>query len=249
MWLQYFIKTAASRIPFLTLEIAPLRKEKLRFLKIQSNYKVGIRNYMNKRLKRLVSKEQGKSMMKTIVERYGFVEKNDYFTKKRLLSEQDITTKFVLPMLRALNWDPFKITREGPEIHEKGFRERDIETTPQEKARRGGLPDFSLRRVGSDVPFFVEVKHTCLRLNPARDLKKYRDSHLVFLTSFRESMLVRVGKNRKKEVCKKFVACSPDLYVSKFDNLWNYVSNSYEAEGARSALKAWRHGKRHLKRK
>lgn len=141
--------------------------------------------------------------MKTIVKRYGFVEKNDYLAKKRLLSEQDITTKFVLPMLQALNWDPFKITRQGPEIHEKGFRERDIEASPQEKAKRGGLPDFSLRRIGSDVPFFVEVKHPCLRLNPERDLKKYRDGHLVFLTSFRESMLVRVGNKGKKRSMQK----------------------------------------------
>jgi hypothetical protein len=113
----------------------------------------------------LVSKVQGKSIMKEIVERYSFVEKNPDLIKKRLLSEQDITTKFVLPMLRALNWDPLKIIRDGPEIHEKGFRERDIEASAQEKARRGGLPDFSLRRPGSEVPFFVEVKHPIKHLN------------------------------------------------------------------------------------
>ena len=194
----------------------------------------------------MVSKAQGKSMMKKIVERYGFVEKNDYLTKERLLSEQDIATKFVLPMLRALNWDPLQITEEGPEVHEKGFRERDINTSPQEKVKRGGLPDFSLQRMGSDAPFFVEVKHPNLSLIPERDLKKYRDGHLILLTSFKKSMLIRVGKNRKKEVCKKFVADTPNLYVSKFANLWKYISNSNEAEGARSALKAWRHGQRAL---
>jgi len=197
----------------------------------------------------LVSKEQGRSMMKEIVERYDFVEKNPHLVKKRLLSEQDITTKFILPMLQALNWDPFKIMRDGPEIHEKGFRERDIEASAQEKAIRGGLPDFSLRRHGSEVPFFVEVKHPIKHLNRQRNLKKYRDGHLVLLTSFSESELVRVGKYGKKEPYEGFVACSPKLYVKEFDNLWKHVSNSYEAEGTRSALKAWRHGQRSSVRK
>ena len=192
----------------------------------------------------MVSKEQGKSMMKEIVERYSFVEKNPDLIKKRILSEQDIATKFVLPMLQALNWDPFKVMRDGPEIHEKGFRERDIKASVQEKARRGGLPDFSLRRLGSKVPFFVEVKHPIQHLNREKDLKKYRDGHLVLLTSFNESELVRVGKYGNKEPCEGFVACSPKLYVKEFDNLWKHVSNSYEAESTRSALKAWRQGQR-----
>ena len=197
----------------------------------------------------MVSREQGKRMIKAIVERYGFVEKNPQLIKNRLLSEQDIATKFVLPMLQALNWDPFKIKPDGPEIHEKGFRVRDIEGSAQEKAKKGGLPDFSLRRTGSDVPFFVEVKHPIKHLNPKKDLKKYRDGHLVLLTSFKESKLVRVGKYGKKEPCKNFVACSPKLCVEEFDNLWKHVSNSYEAEGTRSALKAWRHGQRSSVRK
>jgi len=192
----------------------------------------------------MVTKEQGKRMIEEIVDRYSFVEDNEHLVKRRVLSEQDIATKFVLPMLHALNWNPLKITREGPEIHEKGFRERDIEASPQEKAKKGGLPDFSLKRPGSEAPFFVEVKHPSLHLDSERDLKKYKDGHLVLLTSFRESMLVRIGKNKKKEICEKFVACSPELYVKRFDNLWNYISNSYEAEGVRSALKAWRHGQR-----
>jgi len=189
----------------------------------------------------MVTKEQGKRMIEEIVGRYRLVEDNWDLVKKRVLSEQDISTKFVLPMLCALNWDPLKIMPEGPEdqkgpeIHEKGFRERGVE---------GGLPDFSLRSPSSKTPFFVEVKHPSLHLNLERALKKYKDGHVVFLPSFRESMLVRIGKNKKKEICKKFVACSPELYVKRFDNLWNYISNSYDAEDARRALKAWRHGQR-----
>lgn len=192
----------------------------------------------------MVTKKQGKQMIEEIVGRYDSVEKDEHLIKERILSEQDIATKFVLPLLQALNWDPFKVTQEGSEIHEKGFRERDIEASPQEKARRGGLPDFSLRRIGSKVPFFVEVKHPTLHLNPERDLKKYKDGHLVLLTSFKESMLVRIGKGNKREVCERFEAHSPEFYIKKFDNPYHYISNSYEAEAARSALKAWRHGHR-----
>jgi len=114
----------------------------------------------------------------------------------------------------------------------------------KKRQEEGGLPDFSLRRIGSKVPFFVEVKHPTLHLNPERDLKKYKDGHLVLLTSFKESMLVRIGKGNKKEVCERFEAHSPEFYIKKFDNLYHYISNSYEAEAARSALKAWRHGHR-----
>jgi hypothetical protein len=192
----------------------------------------------------MVTKKQGKRIIKEIKDRFGLVEKNGLL-KRGVLTEQDITTKFVLPMLQALNWHPFKIAPEdGPEIHEKGFRETKIAASSQEKARRGGLPDFSLRRAGSDILFFVEVKHPSLNLNPERDLKKYRDGHLVFLTSFKKSMFVRVGKNRKKEECADFIACSPDDYVKLFDNLWHYVSNSYEAERTRAAVRAWRPGQR-----
>jgi hypothetical protein len=192
----------------------------------------------------LVSKEQGKSVMKEIVERYSFVEKNPDLIKKRLLSEQDMTTKFVLPMLQALYWDPLKIMRDGPEIHEKGFRERDIEASAQEKARRGGLPDFSLCGKYSKVPFFVEVKHPSKKLNLEKHLRKYKDGHVVFLTSFRESQLVVVGKGREKHVYPRFIARSPKLYVEEFENLWKHISNTLEAERTRRAIKAWRHGQR-----
>lgn len=183
-------------------------------------------------------------MIRKVVVRYGFVERNPQLLKRRLLSEQDISTKFVLPMLEALNWDPLKITVDGPQIHEKGFREKDIKGSVHERARRGGLPDYSLNGPYSTVPFFVEVKHPNLSLSPQKHLAKYRDSHLVFLTSFKKSQLVRIGKGEKKETCAKFLARSPEFYVDKFDNLWKHVSNSREAEDTRRAIKAWRHGQR-----
>jgi len=188
-------------------------------------------------------------MIKEIVERYRFVEENPKLITKRLLSEQDITTKFALPMLVALNWNAMRITENGAEIHEKGFRERDLEGSAQEKAKIGGLPDFSLRRKNSKIPFFVEVKHPSLKLNPEKHLNKYRDGHIVFLTSFKESQLVVIGKGRKKQVYTNFEACNPTLYIEEFDNLWHHISNTKEAEGSRSAIKAWRLGQRKNRRR
>lgn len=191
----------------------------------------------------MVSKRQGKKMMEKIVERYTFLEKNRQLLKGRLLSEQDISTKFVLPMLEALNWDPLKITIDGPEMHEKGFRERNIEGDVWEKVSHG-LPDFSLRGTYSKVPFFVEVKHPVTGALSLKDLPTYEDGHLVFLTSFKESCLVVVGSRNKKNKYPKFTAISPKLYISEFDNLWKHVSNTKEADGTRRAIKATRPGVR-----
>lgn len=102
---------------------------------------------MNKGLSLVVSKEQGKSMMEGLVKNYVFVEETLQFIKRGRLSEQDITTKFVLPMLEALNWNRYKFTVEGPEIHEKAFREKsDVGK---------GLPDITLKSENGTV--FVEV--------------------------------------------------------------------------------------------
>jgi len=167
----------------------------------------------------MVTKNEGRKIMEKIVRRWRFVEENPGLITDRLLSEQDIITKFVLPMMKALNWDPLKIREDGPEVHEKGFRERDMEGSAQEKAKKGGLPDIILRGEYSDVPLFVEVKHPQIRTDEKNHLQKYRDGDIVFLTSFRESKLIRVGKNGEKEIFEKFIARNPELYVEKFDNL------------------------------
>jgi hypothetical protein len=97
------------------------------------------------------AKQRGFRIMEETLKRYEMAEINGLM-KDRTLSEQDITTKFVLPMLQALNWNPFDVDG-TPEIHEKGFRERDIITSVQKRVKEG-LPDFSLRRKGSEVAFF-----------------------------------------------------------------------------------------------
>ena len=52
----------------------------------------------------MVTKDQGKRMIVDVVKRYRFVAENPNLISERYLSEQDIT-KFVLPMLAALNWN------------------------------------------------------------------------------------------------------------------------------------------------
>ena len=85
----------------------------------------------------MVTKKQGKRMIEEIVQAFSFVEENPNLIKDRHLSEQDITTKFVLPMLASLNWDIFRIDEKGPEVHEKAYREKsDVGK---------GLPDIILR--------------------------------------------------------------------------------------------------------
>jgi hypothetical protein len=178
-------------------------------------------------------------MISRVVDRFRFVEEHPYLIKQRLLTEQDISTKFVLPMLHALNWDPLKITEDGPEIHEKGFRERKSRATAQEKSKKG-VPDFMLRRPFSEILFFVEVKHPNKAgfMNPNDHLKRYRDGNIVLLTSFEKSKLFVIGKNGKKKECRTFTARSPEFYIRNFDNLWKHVSNSPEGDRTRAAIKA-----------
>jgi len=179
----------------------------------------------------MVSRNEAKRQIAEIVERYGLLEKNQRLLKGRQLSEQDISTKFVLPMIYALNWDPYSITPNGPEIHEKGFREKRVE---------GGLPDFSLKGKYSKIPFFVEVKHPRVGINPKRDLKKYDNGHIVWLTSFKESLLVVIGNHKRKDVYPYFKAKSWKLYVNCFEDLWKYLSDTKHAERARAGIKSWR---------
>jgi len=134
-------------------------------------------------------------------------------------------------MLAALNWNPYSVTSGGPEIHEKGFREKDV---------KEGLPDFSLKGKYSKIPFFVEVKHPRVGINPQRDLKNYDDGQIVWLTSFKKSCLVIIGKHKRKDVYPYFKATSWRLYIDQFENLWKYLSNTSGAERARAGIKSWR---------
>lgn len=175
----------------------------------------------------MVSKKQGKLMMKKVVEHYSFVEKNPYLIKDRLLSEQDITTKFVLPMLEALNWNPLRITAKGPEIHEKAFREKsDVGK---------GLPDIVLKSENGTV--FVEVKRPPLGRKGMANLEKYEDADLIVLTSFEDLKVYTRYKREKPKSRKRF---SLKEYVTKFEELWNILSNTENGKDTRAAYKATR---------
>jgi len=171
----------------------------------------------------MISKGQGKSMMKKVVGRYGDVE--DHI---KSLSEGDITTKFVLPMLEALNWDIYKVTKKhGPEVHERAFREK----SNVDK----GLPDIRLESQNGTV--FVEVKKPPLGKKGIKDLRKYPDSDLIILTSFED--LKAFTRSRYKKPKVRYDS-NYRKYLEEFDHLWKILSNTKEAKRTRAAYKARR---------
>lgn len=166
-------------------------------------------------------------MMKKVVERYSFVERNPTLIKERLLSEQDITTKFVLPMLEALNWNVYRVTSEGPEIHEKAYREKsDVGK---------GLPDIKLRSENGMV--FVEVKRPPLSEKGMSNLERYQDADLIVLTSFEDLKIYTRHEKEKPRLRKKI---SFTEYVTDFDKLWNILSNTRKGKDTRGSFKATR---------
>jgi hypothetical protein len=175
----------------------------------------------------MIDKEQGKSIMIEVVERYSSVERNPKLIKERVLSEQDITTKFVLPMLRALNWDAYKITTEGPEVHEKAFREKsDVGK---------GLPDVTLKNENGTV--YVEVKRPGEIRKGIANLERYGDADLIVLTTFKD---LRIYTCRREEEPRKRFDYTFDQYVTEFDQLWKILSNSKQGKDTRTAIKATR---------
>jgi hypothetical protein len=170
----------------------------------------------------MVSKEQGKSMMKKIVKRYSVVEENPQL-RKRSPSEQDLKTKFVVPMLQALNWD----------VH-------DFNQVREQKNFFGLLPDFILTDDYGKI-ILVEVKPPSAHNELENDLRKYSDNPnvrkkaaVLLLTTFKNSSICTLGK--KKGVRTVKISCSH--YISKFDKLWNYLSNSEEGFKTRTYEKA-----------
>jgi len=163
-------------------------------------------------------------MMKKVVGRYSIVK--DYPQLIRSLSEGDIATKFVLPMVEALNWDIYKVTEKGPEVHEKAYREKsDVGK---------GLPDIILTSENGTV--FVEVKKPPLGEKGMADLRKYGDADLIILTSFEDLKVCTRSRYKSKVRCE----LNYKKYLEKFDHLWKILSNTREAKRTRAAYKARR---------
>lgn len=176
----------------------------------------------------MVLESQGKKMMEKIVQRYSFLDVNQFLIKDKHISEQDITTKFVLPMLAALNWDVYAIRKNGPEIHEKAYRE---------KSNVGkGLPDIILNSENGRI--FVEVKKPPLGSQGTSNLERYGDSDLVVLTSFEMFALYCRYKRNKPSLRREFRF---EEYVPQFRELWHILSNSEEGKLSRAGYKASRH--------
>jgi hypothetical protein len=175
----------------------------------------------------MVTKDQGKRMIADVVKRYRFVAKNPNLISERYLSEQDITTKFVLPMLAALNWNVYEISEKGPKVHEKAFREKSNVSK--------GLPDIILTSMNGRV--FVEVKKPPLGEKEIANLERYGDADVIVLTSFKDlKVYTRYKKNRPKPRFESDF----ERYVVEFDQLWHVLSNTDEGKRARAAYKATR---------
>jgi hypothetical protein len=166
-------------------------------------------------------KSEGKRKLDQIIERYSMIPPNTL----RKLSEQDITTKFVLPMLESFNWNVYKITEEGPEIHEKAFKER--------RDVHKGLPDIILTSQNGKI--FVEVKRPPLREAHAIELQKYKKSDLIVLTSFEDLRMYTLFGKRPKQ---RYACANYTSYPKEFNKLWDILSNSEKGKATRAAYKA-----------
>jgi hypothetical protein len=171
-----------------------------------------------------LEKDEGKRRIEQVVTRFMDVLKKNALER---LSEQDVTTKFVLPMLQAFGWNVYKVTEKGPEIHEKAYREKsDVGK---------GLPDIMLKSENGTV--FVEVKKPPLRSYEVANLERYGDADLIVLTSFED---LRIYTRFQKQKPRLRIECNYKEYVKKFDKLWDLLSNTTKGKRTRAAYKATR---------
>ena len=148
------------------------------------------------------------------------------------LMEHDITTKFVLPLFEALNWNIYRFSKRGLEVSEQGFS-GDLGT----KEIKEGQPDIRLASKSGKI-VFVEVKRE-LSGTPTRYLKGYDRymtgkgrSKFIVLTDFKRMFIFTKGK---KGLVQREVF-SLDDYLTCFDKLWRYLSNSPKAIKKRAAI-------------
>lgn len=168
-----------------------------------------------------MNKSEAKNKLNKIITRFSRIPKRPLGK----LSEQDITTKFVLPMLESFNWDMYQISKEGPEIHEKAFKQKlDVHK---------GLPDIILTSKNGTI--FVEVKKPPLRESHTTELQKYEQSDLIMLTSFED---LRLYTHYGRQKLKLIMSASFTRYIDEFDKLWSILSNSIAAKHSRAGYKA-----------
>lgn len=167
---------------------------------------------------REISRAEGLQKMMKVMDRY-------WENPSRIsdFSEQDLKTKFIVPMLKALNWNIY-----------------DVAEVKEQKDFHGLLPDFILTDKHGKI-ILVEVKPPSEYGQLEMDMKKYRDkpvvrenAQMLLLTTFRNSRICALGK--KKGVRKIEIPCAD--YVTDFNRLWDYLSNSEEGFRTRTVEKA-----------
>lgn len=173
-----------------------------------------------------MNKSSAKKTATELVSKYERI-RHRLIKPSRFFSEQDITTKFVLPLLGALGWDTYGAAKGRVEVKEKGFKG---------KKAKHGLPDITLTD-SRGKKIYVEVKKPWVRLNPKAQLRRYkRDSDVLLLTSFERSVICAYGHGQihKPKDCEiKYTQ-----YVARFNDLWNRLSNTQKGRDTRAGIKA-----------
>ena len=153
-----------------------------------------------------IDKVKGLRKMKEIMNRYRM---DEFFIYE--LSEQDLKTKFIVPMLQALNWDIY-----------------DSQEVREQKNFFGLLPDFMLTDKHGQI-ILVEVKPPYAHGQLKKDRMKYRnntnvrkEARVILLTTFKDTEIYTLGRVKGQRIVK--VSCLQ--YISEFDKLWAYLSNS-----------------------
>lgn len=171
----------------------------------------------------MVSKAQGKFMIERIAKRYRFIEENPEVLGEPL-SEQDLKTKFIVPMLQALNWDIY-----------------DFDQVREQKNFYGFLPDYILTDKHGKI-IFVEAKPPSAYRELENDLRKYsgnpnvrKKASVILLTTFKDSKICVLGKTEGLKIDE----ISYTHYITEFGKLWGYLSDSEEGFKTRTYQKAW----------
>ena len=156
-------------------------------------------------------KDKGKSKIRELERRF-----RELGGKRRLFTEQDTSTKFIMPLLEALGWDIYDFN----EVREKGY----LDSSDQKK----GLPDCVL--FINDKPYVV-IESKPMRfgnidkegitrkiLQEAKDL----DAKYAVITSFAKTKIYD-SKTGSEQASFDLIG-SVCEYETKFGELWKFLS-------------------------
>jgi len=151
-------------------------------------------------------------------------------------SMEDIERRYVLPMLEVLNWDMNKVNQNL------------FVRTSKRKGVEGGIqPDIRYYDKANKLICIEVQRPSTENLDKERKEKYDKDTvrifgtRIVFYTSFENSQLYvfsKDGKHFLHEGDPRPHRMTYEEYYSKFNTLWNWLSDSEDGIRTRAALKA-----------